>query len=178
MKNQYFRYSTYKYFFVSHLRWKKTGNCEWTGVFANRVWTLSQNNGYILYRVTNCPALETTVKIQSPKKSSSGVQSVARVKGGPRKPPTCEVVDIEINKNDVYNKPDECLVEGDLLKKYFRLDVSLEEHYAQWSKKDPHFKKAAEKFTGVRILSQDPVENIFSFICSSNNNIARFTDSL
>ena len=60
-----------------------------------------------------------------------------------------------------------------LLRKYFRLDESLKDHYAQWSEKDPHFRKAAEKFQGVRILDQDPVENVFSFICSSNNNISR-----
>ncbi|PNF32439.1 N-glycosylase/DNA lyase [Cryptotermes secundus] len=157
-------------------RWKKTGNCEWTGVFANRVWTLSQNNEYILYRVTNCPALETTEKLKSTKKSSSGVHSAGRVKGMPKKTPTCEVADVEINRNgDVFTKHDECLSEDDLLRKYFRLDVSLEEHYAQWSKKDPHFKKAAKKFTGVRILSQNPVETLFSFICSSNNNIARIS---
>jgi N-glycosylase/DNA lyase len=164
---------------VSCFRWKKTGNCEWTGVFANRVWTLSQTDEYILYRVTNCLAIETSEKINSTKKSGSGVCSAARMKGMSRKTPTCEIADVEINKNgDVYTKSDDCTSENDLLRKYFRLDVSLEEHYAQWSKMDPHFKKAAEKFTGVRILSQDPVENLFSFICSSNNNIARYTDRL
>jgi 3-methyladenine DNA glycosylase/8-oxoguanine DNA glycosylase len=143
------------------------------------VWTLSQNDEYILYKVTNCLALETTEKIKSTKKSSYGVRLADRMKGMPRKMPTCEAADTEINKNcDMYTKSDDCPSENDLLRKYFRLDVSLEEHYAQWSKMDPHFKKAAEKFTGVRILSQDPVENLFSFICSSNNNIGRFTDTL
>lgn len=165
---------------VAHFRWKKTGNCEWTGVFANRVWTLSQNNEYILYQVTKCLGLETTDEITSNTgKSSSGVQSVAR-KGRTMKKPMCEVTCTEINKNGDATKTrsDQSSLEDDLLRKYFRLDVSLEEHYAQWSEKDPHFKKAAEKFTGVRILSQDPVENLFSFICSSNNNIARFIGSI
>lgn len=61
-----------------------------------------------------------------------------------------------------------------LLKNYFRLDFALDEMYAKWSDSDPNFKEIAPKFHGVRMLKQDPVENIFSFICSSNNNIARY----
>lgn len=90
----------------------------------------------------------------------------------------CEVTNSEVHEiGDVTEtklKSDDNSLESDLLRKYFRLDVSLKQHYAQWAKKDPHFEKAAEKFAGVRILCQDPVENLFSFICSSNNNIARF----
>ncbi|XP_066100901.1 N-glycosylase/DNA lyase isoform X1 [Saccopteryx bilineata] len=58
---------------------------------------------------------------------------------------------------------------------YFQLDVSLAELYHHWSSMDPHFQKVAQKFQGVRLLQQDPIECLFSFICSSNNNIARIT---
>lgn len=60
-----------------------------------------------------------------------------------------------------------------LLRNYFRLDLDLEEYYRNWSKADPYFQEAAMEFYGIRILSQELVENIFSFICSSNNNITR-----
>jgi len=33
--------------------------------------------------------------------------------------------------------------------------------------------KKAPKFMGVRMLRQDPWENLISFICSTNNNISR-----
>lgn len=143
------------------------------------MWTLSQNDEYILYRATKCPGLENNEKVpETPRKSSSRFHSVARVKGNRTKKLTCEVTNSEVHKiGDVTEtklKPDDNSLQSDLLRKYFRLDVSLKQHYAQWAKKDPHFEKAAEKFTGVRILCQDPVENLFSFICSSNNNIARF----
>ncbi|KAM4821025.1 N-glycosylase/DNA lyase isoform 2-T2 [Thomomys bottae] len=61
------------------------------------------------------------------------------------------------------------------IREYFRLDVSLARLYSHWGSVDPHFQKVAQKFQGVRLLRQDPTECLFSFICSSNNNIARIT---
>lgn len=53
------------------------------------------------------------------------------------------------------------------------MDEPLDAYYKEWSLCDPIFKKSAEKFKGIRMLKQEPVENILSFICSSNNNITR-----
>ncbi|XP_008541305.1 N-glycosylase/DNA lyase isoform X1 [Equus przewalskii] len=61
------------------------------------------------------------------------------------------------------------------VRQYFQLDVSLAQLYHHWSSVDPHFQEVAQKFQGVRLLQQDPIECLFSFICSSNNNIARIT---
>lgn len=59
---------------------------------------------------------------------------------------------------------------------YLRLDVDLAACYARWSRCDPKiFGRQASAFAGIRILRIDPVENLFSFICSSNNNIGRIT---
>lgn len=60
-----------------------------------------------------------------------------------------------------------------LLKDYFRLDFDLGTYYKEWSKKDDLFKKACQQFYGIRMLNQEPVENLFSFICSQNNHISR-----
>ena len=62
-----------------------------------------------------------------------------------------------------------------LLKDYFQLKVNLSKLYKEWSQKDPIFKEICKSFEGVRILRQDPVENVFSFICSANNNISRIS---
>ncbi|KAI9508280.1 DNA glycosylase [Russula earlei] len=61
------------------------------------------------------------------------------------------------------------------IKDYFQLDVDLEKLYDEWSEKDPVFAKLRWRFEGIRMLRQDPWENLISFICSSNNNIARIT---
>ncbi|XP_008696134.1 N-glycosylase/DNA lyase isoform X3 [Ursus americanus] len=61
------------------------------------------------------------------------------------------------------------------VRQYFQLDVNLAQLYHHWSSVDPHFQEVAQKFQGVRLLRQDPIECLFSFICSSNNNIARIT---
>ncbi|CAJ0865574.1 18087_t:CDS:2 [Entrophospora sp. SA101] len=53
--------------------------------------------------------------------------------------------------------------------------LSSTEYYAKWCKADKNFAKVADRFQGVRILRQDPVENLICFICSTNNNIARIS---
>ncbi|KAF2187142.1 hypothetical protein K469DRAFT_738315 [Zopfia rhizophila CBS 207.26] len=69
--------------------------------------------------------------------------------------------------------------EGDdtlsLVKHYFNLGPNLRQLYDQWASADNNFKKRAPKFTGVRILRQDPWEALIGFICSSNNNISRIS---
>lgn len=63
----------------------------------------------------------------------------------------------------------------DVLHDYLNLSVDLPSLYKQWSLKDPHFRKISVEFLGLRMLRQDPFENLISFICSSNNNISRIT---
>ncbi|ODN00995.1 N-glycosylase/DNA lyase [Orchesella cincta] len=63
-----------------------------------------------------------------------------------------------------------------LLYDYFQLEVSLETLYKEWSKRDERFANLTiQDYRGIRMLDQDCVENVFSFICSSNNNIARIS---
>jgi len=61
------------------------------------------------------------------------------------------------------------------LEDYLQLKVGLEVLYQTWAAADPLFAEVAEKYPGVRILRQDPVENVFSFICSANNHISRIS---
>lgn len=63
----------------------------------------------------------------------------------------------------------------DLIRHYFNLEPNLSELYEQWAAADKNFKKKALQFTGIRILRQDAWEALVSFICSSNNNIARIS---
>lgn len=63
------------------------------------------------------------------------------------------------------------LSDEDLVKDYFNLHVDLKKLYAEWSKD----KRFHGRLAGIRILRQDPWENLCSFICSSNNNIKRIS---
>lgn len=65
-----------------------------------------------------------------------------------------------------------------ILRDYFQLDSSLSDLYSHWTSQDANFSLIAAKFCGVRVLRQDPVENLFSFICSSNNNIKRISSMI
>ncbi|XP_065498977.1 N-glycosylase/DNA lyase [Caloenas nicobarica] len=62
-----------------------------------------------------------------------------------------------------------------ILRDYFQLDVGLPALYRAWGAADPLFRKVAKDFPGVRVLRQDPVECLLSFICTSNNHISRIT---
>jgi len=59
------------------------------------------------------------------------------------------------------------------LKDYFQLDLKLADFISHWSSCDERFKAVKDYYPGARLLRQDPVECLFSFICSSNNNIKR-----
>ena len=63
--------------------------------------------------------------------------------------------------------------EESVLKDYFQLNVDLAPLYKRWAEADPVFETTSQTFSGVRMLRQNPVENLFSFICSANNNIKR-----
>ncbi|KAG8759542.1 8-oxoguanine glycosylase ogg1 [Serendipita sp. 396] len=62
------------------------------------------------------------------------------------------------------------------LRDYFQLDTDLVKLYSEWSEKDSVFRETVkDRFPGIRMLRQDPWENVVSFICSSNNHIGRIT---
>ncbi|KAJ4487843.1 DNA glycosylase, partial [Lentinula aciculospora] len=61
------------------------------------------------------------------------------------------------------------------LKDYFQLNVDLVLLYEDWGSRDKIFLGIKDRFSGIRMLRQDPWENLISFICSSNNNISRIT---
>merc|ERR1711892_540754 len=72
------------------------------------------------------------------------------------------------------NQPSDEAIE-DQLRDYFQLKIDLPSLYTEWAKNDPIFDKISQDYPGVRMLRQDPLENVFSFICSANNNIARIS---
>jgi 3-methyladenine DNA glycosylase/8-oxoguanine DNA glycosylase len=57
---------------------------------------------------------------------------------------------------------------------YFNLEINQDDLIKDWSK-DEVFRNKTKNFTKARMLNQDPVETIFQFICSQNNNIKRIT---
>lgn len=63
--------------------------------------------------------------------------------------------------------------DAEVLREYFQLNLKLSDFIDHWSKCDGRFSAVKEYYPGARLLRQDPVECLFSFVCSSNNNIAR-----
>ena len=63
----------------------------------------------------------------------------------------------------------------DQVDRFLRTDVDLQVLYTYWSGRDGYFRSLAPRVPGIRMLRQDPVETVFAFICSANNNIPRIT---
>ena len=63
----------------------------------------------------------------------------------------------------------------DRVDQFLRIEVNLQDLYSCWSGRDGYFSSLAPQVPGIRILKQDPVETVFAFICSANNNIPRIT---
>ncbi|KAI5121670.1 hypothetical protein M0805_002746 [Coniferiporia weirii] len=61
------------------------------------------------------------------------------------------------------------------IRDYFQLDTDLLKLYEEWSDNDTVFRNLKGRFSGIRMLRQDPWECLVSFICSSNNNISRIS---
>lgn len=128
---------------------------------ANCVWQLRQTDDHLLYRVlgelkTESPNYYHPIRMKIP------IAIVNQKKSGKK---TNQLDDTQLfHTIDYYES---------LLKAYFRIDVNLSECYAKWSKAHQHFKNESNKFYAIRQLNQDPVENLFSFICSQNNHISR-----
>ena len=67
---------------------------------------------------------------------------------------------------------------GSRLHRYFQLDYALAPRIARWGEADARCAAVASAIPGMRVMQQEPLECLISFICSSNNNIARITQML
>ncbi|XP_055845351.1 N-glycosylase/DNA lyase [Episyrphus balteatus] len=69
--------------------------------------------------------------------------------------------------------PDEYFTK--LLEKYLRLDFDLSGNCEKWKRAHRHFAETSQALKAVRVLDQEPLETILSFICSQNNHIKRIS---
>ncbi|XP_067854644.1 N-glycosylase/DNA lyase isoform X2 [Heptranchias perlo] len=183
-------------------RWQEMSPGHWTGVLANRVWTLTQSEDQIWYRTYSKEA-ENGIHLSTGHKKRKGpsintvgvkVKKETRIKtklknedgNVPETEMTFPEVKMEpvermqqINDTTAGTLKLECSTmdeeECRILTDYFQLHVQLLELYSHWSQADKHFEQVAQDFPGVRVLRQDPIECLFSFICTSNNHISRIT---
>ncbi len=69
--------------------------------------------------------------------------------------------------------------QGDsFIRRFFRLEVELPPIYASWSASDPYLGGLATRFSGLRIVLQDPEESLLSFVCSTANFIPRIMKAI
>ncbi|KAF7973402.1 hypothetical protein HWV62_15193 [Athelia sp. TMB] len=64
------------------------------------------------------------------------------------------------------------------LRDYFQLDIDLMKLYDDWSTRDPVFRKLRDRFSGIRMLRQDPWENLVSITQMVNALCKRYSPAL
>ena len=75
------------------------------------------------------------------------------------------------------SEPDPPATFRPILEDYLGLNHGLDAIYAQLGE-DPVLEPLFAKYSGLRVLRQDPWECLVSFICSGNNNIARISQNV
>jgi len=78
------------------------------------------------------------------------------------------------NLIEISNDNDRRVETALILHNYFQLTIKLSDLFEKWCKSDTRFEKG-EMPMGIRVLAQEPLENLISFICSSNNNVQRIS---
>ncbi|XP_030278144.1 N-glycosylase/DNA lyase [Sparus aurata] len=147
-------------------RWRETAEGHWTGVMGGRVWTLTQTDDSLWYHVYKN---QDNRGEECDRKRKAGV--AFQVENKPEKRSRVAVKEEE--KPVAVTIGQDTEEEEETLRDYFQLNVKLVDLYREWGAADPHFRRIADIFTGVRMLRQDPTECLFSFICTSNNHISR-----
>jgi N-glycosylase/DNA lyase len=65
-----------------------------------------------------------------------------------------------------------------LIRDYFQLDIDMGDIVRRVSNADPAAGEAAARWSGLRLLRQDPEEAILSFVCSTANSVPRIAYSI
>ncbi|XP_072015380.1 N-glycosylase/DNA lyase-like [Amphiura filiformis] len=156
-------------------RWKEIQQGVWRSVLHGKIWTLKQTDSEILYQVHENKSQVPSTAIKSEPNVCTAPSTKAKSTGT-----KCNTSIVPILKKEVTGatsgiKSEEDHTYRDVLTDYLQLEVSLQSLYKQWQDADANFNHVAADFPGVRMLRQDPTENLFAFICSSNNNISRIT---
>lgn len=142
-----------------HLQNDDNNESSFIGVMANCVWLLKETENTIMFKVVGelpYPSENkfsiVRMKVPAPKTKSNASKA--------------KNADSLLYPEEYYKS---------LLRSYFRLDIDLEKYYKEWSAAHKHFREEATRFSAIRVLDQEPVENLFSFICSQNNHISRIS---
>lgn len=130
---------------------------------ANCVWQLQQTDDKLLYRVLGELKTKEFDKYFNEVRIKIPVQK--RPPSSKKSKKTAPDTDFQLGYTAEYYES--------LLRAYFRLDINLSDCYEKWNLAHSHFNREAGKFYAIRVLDQDPVENLFSFVCSQNNHISR-----
>lgn len=136
-------------------RWRDCGLVDWDGVSYREYAGAIERSLFVLRQREEEPAIFPDVLFPNAVECMSDTVWYRRVEGASSKLSPAET--------------------DAIVRDYFHADVDMRPIFSTCAKSDERFRRVLPYFRGARTLRQPPLECLFAFICSSNNNVKRIT---
>eukprot|EP00922_Rhytidocystis_sp_ex-Travisia-forbesii_P055364 GHVS01081978.1.p1 GENE.GHVS01081978.1~~GHVS01081978.1.p1 ORF type:complete len:239 (-),score=38.76 GHVS01081978.1:671-1387(-) len=151
--------------------WKSCGDGEWLGVIDDSLVHIKQTSFSTL-----CRCVASVSSSDSSAATSASTDSPTARCTSSSSPPNCSTAE-QLSCLWCLDSSGRCICNGlvSTVRQLFNADVPIVPLIEEWICRDAAMRVAVEQLKGFRVMKIAPIECVFAFICSANNNIPRIT---
>ena len=154
--------------------WKEINATTWCGVIGHTVYLLRQLENDVQYKVMQSPTSPTSPTSPSPPSSTSSNQQTIQKKINLQK---ISSFSSSVTTTTTLIQEEKEEEEENILRDFLQLETNMAPLKERWMSGDAQIHQdmaiILTALPGMRVLRQDPLECLFSFMSSANNNITR-----